>query len=395
MGGVLEGIRVLDFGRYIAGPYCGMLLADFGAEVIRIDKIGGSEDRSVLPLAESGEGGMYMQINRNKRDLTLDPSSEEGQEILRKLVATADVVIANLPWEILPSIGLDYDSLKAIKSDIILTTMSTFGSEGPYARRVGFDGVAQAMSGMMYMTGHPEEPMRAAAPYADFGTALSSAYGTLIAIMHRDKTGEGQVVEGSLLRTALTYADAYLIEQAVTAPDRVPTGNRGQTSAPADLYRTKDGWLLVLIVSNPLFRRWARLMGEEDKWLDDPRFKDDVSRGAHSDLLSERMQAWCGERTTEECTAELERARIPSGPVLTGQQVLDDPHVAETGLLQKMEFPGLSKPAPIVPSPVKLSASPGEIKHRAPTVGEDTDKILGEIGYSAAEIVSLREKGAV
>lgn len=395
MGGVLEGIRVLDFGRYIAGPYCGMLLADFGAEVIRIDKIGGSEDRSVLPLAESGEGGMYMQINRNKRDLTLDPSSEEGREILRKLVATADVVIANLPWEILPSIGLDYDSLRAIKSDIILTTMSTFGSEGPYARRVGFDGVAQAMSGMMYMTGHPEEPMRAAAPYADFGTALSSAYGTLIALMHRDKTGEGQIVEGSLLRTALTYADAYLIEQAVTAPDRVPTGNRGQTSAPADLYRTKDGWLLVLIVSNPLFRRWARLMGEEDKWLDDPRFKDDVSRGAHSALLSERMQAWCGERTTEECTAELETARIPSGPVLTGQQVLDDPHVAATGLLQEVEFPGLSKPAPIVPSPVKLSASPGEIKHRAPTVGQDTDKILGEIGYSAAEIESLREKGAV
>lgn len=395
MGGVLDGIRVLDFGRYIAGPYCGMLLADFGADVIRIDKIGGSEDRSILPLAESGEGGLYMQINRNKRDLTLDPSSEEGQEILRKLVATADVVIANLPWEILPSIGLDYASLKAIKSDIILTTMSTFGSEGPYARRVGFDGVAQAMSGMMYMTGHPDEPMRAAAPYADFGTALSAAYGTLIAIMHCDKTGEGQIVEGSLLRTALTYADAYVIEQAVTAPNRVPTGNRGQTAGPSDLYRTKDGWLLVMVVSDPLFRRWARLMGNEDEWLNDPRFKDDVSRGAHGHLLSERMQAWCEERTTEECIRELEAARIPSGPILNGQQVLDDPHIAATGLLQDMEFPGLSKPAPIVPSPVKLSASPGEIRHRAPTVSENTDEILAEIGYSADEIANFHDKGAV
>jgi len=395
LDGVLKGIRVLDFGRFIAGPYCAQLLADFGADVIRMDKVGGSEDRFILPVAESGESPLFLQINRNKRSMTLEPAGPEGRQVLERLVRTADVVIANLPWEVLPKIGLDYDSLKAIKPDIILATMSTFGHEGPYASRVGFDGIAQAMSGMMYMTGHEDEPLRCAAPYADFGTALAAAFGILLAVMHRDRTGEGQIVEGTLLRTALTFANAYLIEQAVTAPNRLPTGNRAQTAGPSDLYEAKDGKVLVNVLTDPLFRRWARLMGEADKWLNDPRFKDDVSRGKHGAMLSERMQAWVGERTVAECVAALEGARIPAGPVLTGQQVLDDPHVNGTSMLTPMDFPGLPKPAPVMETQVRLSGTPGRIAHRAPLVGEHTDDLLAELGYAAADIAALRENGVV
>jgi crotonobetainyl-CoA:carnitine CoA-transferase CaiB-like acyl-CoA transferase len=393
--GVLNGIRVLDFGRFIAGPYCGMLLGDFGAEVIRVDKVGGSEDRFILPLAESGEGGMFMQINRNKRDITLNPSSPEGREILHKLVANTDVVIANLPWEVLPALGIDYESLKAIKPDIIFATMSTFGREGPYKDRVGFDGIAQAMSGNMYMTGHDGENYKSMAPYCDFGTALSAAFGVMVALRHRDQTGEGQVVESTLMRTGVTMTNSYLIEQAITAPDRVPTGNLGQTAGPADLYQAKDGQVLVQVVSNNLYRRWARLMDDPDQWINDPRFKDDVSRGENGHILSEAMSAWCAGRTVQECLEGLESVRIPAGPVLSGQQVLDDAHVNATNMLRYMSFPGLPKDAPIMGPPVELTATPGQIETRAPMVGEQTDEILAELGYDDAAIAELKEKGAV
>ena len=395
MQGVLNGIRVLDFGRFIAGPYCGTLLADFGAEVIRVDKIGGSEDRFILPLAETGEGGMFMQLNRNKRSMTLDPTSEDGRALLRKLVENTDVVIANLPWEVLPALGIDYDSLKAIKPDIILATMSTFGREGPYKDRVGFDGIAQAMSGNMYMTGTADEHYKSMAPYCDFGTALSAAFGVMVALRHRDQTGEGQVVEGTLMRTAVTMTNSYLIEQVITAPDRVPTGNLGQTAGPADLYKAKDGEVLVQVVSNNLFRRWARLMDDPDAWINDERFKDDISRGDNGHILSEAMSAWCAERTVQECLEALEAVRIPAGPVLSGQQVLDDDHVNATNMLNYMAFPGLPKDAPIMGPPVELTATPGQIDHRAPMVGEQTDDILAELGYDDAAIANLREAGVI
>ena len=185
MGGVLEGVRVLDFGRYIAGPYCATLLAEFGAEVIRVEKRDGSEDRFVAPVGEGGEGALFLQINRNKKCITLDPMKPEGQEVMRRLVTTADVVVANLPPQTLRAMKLDYESLKAIKPDIILTTATAFGGPGPWSDRVGFDGVGQVMSGSVYMTGAGDPPYRAAVNWVDFGTALHCAFGTLAALIER------------------------------------------------------------------------------------------------------------------------------------------------------------------------------------------------------------------
>jgi crotonobetainyl-CoA:carnitine CoA-transferase CaiB-like acyl-CoA transferase len=392
--GVLEGVRVLDFGRYIAGPYCAALLAEHGAEVIRIEKLQGSEDRYQAPVASSGEGGLFLQMNRNKLGMTLDPMLPEGQEVVRKLVATADVVVANLPPQTLRDMKLDYASLTAVKPDIILTTVTAYGRGGPYSDRVGFDGIGQVMSGAVYMTGTEDQPYRAQVPWVDFGTALHCAFGTMAALMARKMSGKGQWVEGALLATAVTFGNALLIEQAVVAPNRVPTGNRGQTAAPVDLFRTKDGWILVQVIGEPLYRRWAKLMGEA-LWLDDPRFKDDISRGDNGAVISERMGRWCAERTTAEALEVLAKARIPSGPVLKPQQTLDDPHINAMGFFQATEFPGAPRPAPIAKVPVWLSQTPGAIKRRAPTLGEHTEAILKSLGYDERAISDLRSRRVI
>lgn len=393
MTGVLEGIRVLDFGRYIAGPFCAGLLGDHGAEVIRVEKVAGSEDRYVAPVAD-GAGAMFLQVNRNKKSLTLNPMKPEGREVVKKLVATADVVVANLPPQTLAAMGLDYDSLTAVKPDIILTTVSAYGHGGPYSNRVGFDGIGQVMSGAVYLSGEPGHPVKAYCPWVDFSTAISCAFGTMTALLHRERTGKGQKVEGALLKSALTIGNASVIEQALTRVDRVATGNRGQTAGPADIFKTRDGWIISQVIGQPLFERWAHLMGE-NHWLSDERFKDDDSRGKHGEILSERMGRWCAERTTEEALAELDRARIPGGPLLSPQQVLEDPHVREAGLMQELDYPGLPRPAPVMNTHVDLSETPGSIRHRAPTLGEHTDAILAELGYDTAAISAMREARVV
>lgn len=394
MSQVLEGIRVLDFGRYIAGPFCAGLLADFGAEVIRIEKVDGSEDRFLSPVSEQGDGALFLQMGRNKRGLTLNPMKPEGREVVKKLVATADVVVANLPPDTLKAMGLDYDSLTAVKPDIILTMISAFGSGGPYSNRVGFDGLGQAMSGAMFMSGTPEQPVKSYAPYVDFTTASFSAFGTMAALLERQKTGQGQIVEGSLFSSALTLMNGTLIEQGMIQRDRKPTLNRSQTSGPADTFRTRDGWVLIQSVGGPLFERWAKLMGEPE-WLDDPRFQSDISRGDNGAAISERLAAWCAERTSAEVLAEMEAARIPAGPVLTPQQALDDPHAEARGLFQQMEYPGADRPAPVMDTPVSLSRTPGQVRDRAPTLGEHTDRIMAELGYSPEQIAELRDKRVI
>jgi crotonobetainyl-CoA:carnitine CoA-transferase CaiB-like acyl-CoA transferase len=394
VGDVLAGVRVLDFGRYIAGPYCAALLADLGADVIRVERRGGGEDRWVAPVGEDGAGAMYLVMNRNKRGMTLDPACPEGREIVRKLVATADVVVANLPPEVLRSLALDLESLRRVKPDIILTTVTAFGAGGPWSHKHGFDGIGQVMCGSAYLTGTPEQPMRAAVAWVDCGTASLAALGTLAALMARQRTGRGQKVEGALLRTAVAYNNPTLVEQQVIEPDRVATLNRGQTSAPSDIFRTRDGWIIAYAIGNPMFTRWAKLMGEPH-WLNDPRFADDEARGDHGELISRRMSEWTAVRTTAEALAELEAAKIPAGPLLAPRQTLQDPHIRAAGLLVDTDYPGLARPAPLAPTPVDLSETPGRFRHRAPTLGEHTDEVLDELGYSAADIAGLRERGVV
>jgi crotonobetainyl-CoA:carnitine CoA-transferase CaiB-like acyl-CoA transferase len=389
VGGVLDGIRVLDFGRYVAGPWCAALLGDLGADVVRVEKRAGSEDRFVGPVGEGGEGALFLQTNRNKRGLTLDPMKPAGREVVRRLVATADVVVANLPPQTLRAMGLDWETLSALRPTLVLTTISAFGGGGPYAERLGFDGIGQAMSGSMYLSGHPGEPMKAYVPWVDFGTAGLAAFATLGALYARRTTGRGQHVEASLLQTALSVSNAPLVEQRVRKLDRVATGNRSQIAGPSDAFQTRDGWLLAQVIGQPLFQRFAELVGEPEL-VRDPRFADDDARGANGVLLSERMARWCAERTTADALAALERAQIPAGPVYSPEQALSDPHVRAAQLLRDTPFPGLAIPAPISDTPVRFSATPAGVRARAPELGEHSDEILRELGYSAEDVARMR-----
>lgn len=393
---LLAGIRILDFGRYVAGPYCATLLGYLGAEVIRIERREGGEDRFIAPVTESGEGAVFFQTACNKKSFTLDPSKPGARAVLERLVASADVVVANLPAAQLRSLGIDYPTLRAIRPDVILTTQSAFGDSGPLAHRGGFDGVGQAMSGAMYISGVPGAPVKAAAPYVDFGTAVLSALGTLAALMHRERTGEGQEVKGTLLGTALAVFGSHLAEQGATGIGRVGTGNRVQTSAPSSVFATRDGHVLTHVVGNGLFRRWARLMGEESIWTEDERFKTDQSRGDHSESILARMAAWCAERTSAQAIAELDAAGLPAGPVYTPQQALDEPQVAAMGFLHAVrDYPGLARPVPVSGLPVRLGRTPVAAPEHPPRLGEHTDAILAELGFSRAEIADLRAQKIV
>ena len=391
---LLNDVRVLDFGRYIAGPFCAALLGDLGADVIRVEKVDGSEDRFITPVSRNGDGAGFMQLNRNKRGITLNPRTPEGRQILERLIPTADVVIANLPPDTLATMGLDYESLCKHRSDIILTTSTAFGASGPYATRVGFDGVAQAMSGNLHMTGNADEPTKNYFPYVDFTTASLNAMATLAAIIHRTKNGEGQHVQGCLLASALSIANGTMIEQALLGVNRSGTGNRGQTSAPSDTFQTKDGWILVQVVGNPLYERWARLMGE-DSWLVDSKYSTDESRGLHAVDISTRMQEWTSSRTTTEAVKALEDARIPCGEVLSPQGALDNEQVQSMGFLEPIEYPGIDTPAPIAHMPMDFSTLDVSIRRRAPTLGEHTNEILESLGFEKSEIISFREARAI
>jgi crotonobetainyl-CoA:carnitine CoA-transferase CaiB-like acyl-CoA transferase len=384
----LQGLRVLDVGRFIAGPYCATLLGDLGADVIRVERKGGGEDRFVVPVTPSGEGGSFLQLARNKRSVCLDLSSPAGRRALDELARRADVIVANLPAAELARLGLDYETVRAINPRAVLTTMSAYGETGPNAGKTGFDGVGQVMSGAAFLSGKPGEPARWAATYVDYGTALGCAFGTLAALMSRQQTGLGQHVTGSLLKTALTFFNSNLMEAHVRQQDREPSGSRGQQLAPCDIFATTDGHILIQVLGMAQFRKLAALIGEP-AWPDDPRFQTDEDRGRHGEFINRGVATWCAARSSSNALDALAAARIPAEQVLTPLQVFRHPHIQAGDFFRYMSYPGAPAPIPVVSPQVELSATPPTYRSSAPTAGQHTAEVLREIGFSDAEIVAM------
>lgn len=382
---ILSDIRVLDFGRYIAGPYCASLLGALGADVIRVERPGGSEDRNIVPLGTTGDGALFMQVNANKRSLGLNLRLPQSQTILERLIKSADVIVANLPDNTLRALRLDEDRVRLLNPNVILATSNTFGYGNPYQNEVGFDAIAQAMSGIMYFSGQPDAPAKTAVQWVDFSTALSATIGILAALLARQQSGTGQQVQTALLASALTMANSLLMEQAVLQTDRQPSGNRSQVVAPSDVYRTSDGWVVIQVVGPYVFKRLCGMLNKPE-WLSDERFSDDTRRGEHGEIINAWLVAWCLERTTAGVLESLKAARVPGSAILSLQDCLEHPQVQAGAHFQALPFPGVHPDPPVAVPPFRLSKSWVGLSRRAPLADEHSAEILLELEFSSAEI---------
>jgi len=367
----LAGVRVLDFGLFVAGPLCALMLAEMGAEVIRVERPGGGPDRFVQPVGEDTPGGaVHLQLNRGKRSLVLDTSDPAERPLLDALLRGSDVVVANMPDRALAAMGLAPERLDALNPRLILATVSAFG-EGPWADRPGFDGVGQAMSGAMHLSGEGGVPRKAYAHYVDHLTAALLAFGVLAALRQRETTGRGQRVSASLLGSALLTMAGSLIEEAALGLDRAGTGNRAQLAGPADVFAAADGHVLLQVIGDAMFRRVARLIGHPE-WIDDPRFADDAARGANGADLSAALAGWCAARGVAECLDALAAAGRPAAPVLSPRAVLSHPAVVGTGLLDP------AARFPVQRLPLDLSGAPPLPLAPAAALGADGDAIRAQ-----------------
>jgi len=376
MAGCLDGIRVLELARYQAGPRGGMILSDLGAEVIKLEKIGGEETRQSSPIVN--RQSVYFSVyNRGKKSVCLDLRQEAGKAVFWDLLKTADFVLENFRPGTMKKMGLDYESLCAVKPDIILLSASAFGQYGPYRERPGFDPIGQAMSGLMMLTGQPVgQPLGTASSIVDRYTALHLTIGALAALRHRDQTGEGQQIDVCLMDSALTMVE-------IPTSYYLSTGQEGG-EAGRPPYKAKDGWVIVSGGPATMRKRLAEITGGAIQPLPDGSYPA-ISSGKRS----EAIEAWCAEHTVEEIVSILTEAEIVVAPVKSTPEVAKDPHLWEREMLVKMDdavagemyLPGLT---------IKFSKTPGKLGP-VPTPGQHTDEILGGLlGYDESRIAELR-----
>lgn len=397
MTALLEGIRILDFGRVIASAYCGTFLSDMGAEVIKVDRPGGEFDRNLGPFAPDGHTIAYELISpRNKKSITLNTRDPRGKALLHKLTKKSQVVITGFTPKGNELMGLNYDLLKQINPAIIQVAITGYGQEGPYANRPAFDSIAQAESGAMSYTGFPgSPPTRSGVPYVDFSTGIFGAFGAVLALRHLEATGIGQLVDVSLLGTALFFVagSGVMAEYTLNNEIRGPIGNNSFYNY-SDAFKVKDGWVMINGIGNDIWQRLAKLLGHQE-WLSDERFQDDNSRYHHRDVICPVVAKWMAQYSVSEAIQVLEKNRVPCGRVNTAKEVIHDPHFIARQMLINMEYPGLGK-VPMPGLPMRLSETPGEIKTRAPQLGDHNQEIYCELlDCSLDELEMLRREGVV
>jgi crotonobetainyl-CoA:carnitine CoA-transferase CaiB-like acyl-CoA transferase len=386
---------VLDASQIMAGPFCTLLLADMGADVIKVERPDGGDDtRRMGPPFVAGESAAFLAMNRNKRSLALDVKSAEGADLFRRLARRADVLVENFRPGTMERLGLGYEALRESNPGLIYCSISGFGQTGPYRLRGGFDLVAQGMSGLISVTGHPGGPAtKVGVPISDLNAGIYGAYGILCAYVQRLKTGGGQRVDTSLLEGAIAYTFWESAIYFATGEVPEPMGSAHRLNAPYQVFPTKDGSLSLGAANQATWERLCQAIGRPDLAAD-PRFRENAGRIERYRELAGILDAIFQRDTTANWLSRLEQAGVPAGPIYTLAEVYADPHVRAREMVVEVEHPVAGRVRQIG-IPVKLSETPGRIARPAPTLGQHTDEVLGWLGLDGGAIARLRQAGVV
>ena len=394
--GPLSGLKVIELAHIMAGPVCGLMLADLGADVVKLEKLpGGDDSRRFLPPDIDGESAAFMMMNRNKRGIALDLKSAAGRAVARRLLTGADVAIENYRLGTLERLGLGYDALSQDNPGLILCEISGFGRTGPYAERAGFDLIAQGMSGLMSITGEGEgrPPVKVGAPVTDITAGILGALGVVAALNERQRTGLGQRVDTSLFEAGIVHSYWQSAIALATGHSPGPMGSAHPLNAPYQAFPTADGWITVGAANQANWLRLLQVIGAPEL-AEDPRFADNAARMANLDDLSRLLEARFTGAPTATWLERLEAAGVPAGPVLSVGEMHADPQARARDMVTTVPHSQLG-PVETLGLPIKLSATPGAVSRGAPLYGEHSREVLAELGYSAAEIRSLIDQGAV
>ena len=391
----LAGMVVLDLSQILAGPVCGMMLADMGADVIEVEKPdGGDDNRRAGPPFIGGQGAGFMAANRNKRSLALNLRDESGRQVFERLLEQADVVVENFRPGVMERLGIGYERLSKLKPSLIYCSISGHGGTGPYKDRGGFDLIAQGMSGLMSITGVPDgPPVKVGVPITDISAGIMAANGVLCAYIHAQKTGQGQLVDTSLLEAGIAYtiweSSGYFADGEIPGP----LGSAHRVSAPYQALRTSDGYINIGAPTQRTWEQLCRAIGQEEL-IEDQRFREPGDRKAREEELAALLEEIFSQQSTAYWLETLEKAGMVAGPINNIAQVYDDPQVIAREMKVDLEDPDLGT-LHNIGIPVKLSATPGSIRRRAPMLGEHSWEILTESGFAEQEIEDLFDSGVV
>jgi len=396
MGPALEGIRVLDLSRALAGPYCTMMLGDMGAEIIKLEIPGtGDEARHYGPPFQEGESSYFLSVNRNKLSITLNLKDPRGKEIFRELAKKSDVLVENFRPGTMEELGLGYDSLKGLNPKLIYCAITGFGPKGPDSQRPGYDLIAQGMGGIMSVTGPiGGPPYRVGIAQADITAGMFAAYGIMVALFHRERSGQGQKVETSLFQSQIAQLTFQAGRFFATGESPRPQGNQHPLIAPYESFKTKDGHINIAVGNNALWSTFCKVMGLEN-YEKDPRFDTNPKRVQNRPALVEIIEERTVKFTTEELRKILDGAGIPNGPVWTVGEALTAPQTIALGMVQELEHPRAGR-IKVTGIPVNLSSTPGSLRQPPPLLGQHTEEVLSKLlGMDPREIQELRQKGVI
>ena len=393
--GPLEGIKVIELAQIMAGPTCGMLLADMGADVIKVEKLpGGDDTRSYTEPSIRGESAAFMVLNRNKRGIAVNLKKPGGLEVVKRLLADADVVTENYRKGTLEKLGLGYEVLEKLNPRLIYCAISGYGRTGPYADKPGFDLILQGFAGIMSVTGEPgRQPVKSGTSIADINAGILAALGICAALQARARTGRGQVVETSLMEAALQQMYWQAAIHFATGVSSGPTGSAHILTETYQAFPTADGWINIGGANQSNWERIARAIGRPEL-IDDARFRTNGDRMKNLEALVPLIAERTRTRASAEWVREFEAAGVPVGPINKIGDVLADPQVKARDMVVEVEHSRAGK-TPAIGLPIKFSETPGKVERGAPVLGEHTEQVLADLGYSASAIEQLRKDGAV